>query len=139
MSEYILCKGKVPVDELKQGMIYHYSLDNFCEKVCQLYWSNEKKEDIWTMEIDHYLTDAQVQIYNGIKFENTEIYSVLTQLLQYNLEIIMWYSDFYNDIPIVYSEQEFFKKVFNGIIDISGMCEIYVRLCTQSSAIRKAK
>ena len=127
MSEYILCKGKISVDKLERSTIYHYPLDSFYERVCQFYWPNEIKNDIWTIEIDQYLTEAQLQIYDGVEFENTIIYSILTQLLQCNSEIIMWYSDFYNDIPIVRSKQEFLKEVFDGITDISGMCEVYVR------------
>lgn len=39
----------------------------------------------------------------------------------------MWYSDFYEDIPVALSEEQLFNEVFNGITDKSGMCEIYVR------------
>jgi hypothetical protein len=130
MSECILCKGKVSLDKLGENKIYYYPFGDFCndcEEVCQFYWKGKNKDDIWTVEIDRYLTEAQTQICDGAGYEKTKIYGILKQLLEHDLEIIMWYNDFYEDIPAVYSEQDFFKEVFNGITDENGLCEVYVR------------
>jgi len=127
MSELILCKGKISLEKLGENKIVYYPFGDIREEVCLFYWKDKNKDDIWTVEIDHYLTEAQVQIYDGVEYEKTKIYCIFKQLLEYDLEIIMWYSDFYDDIPIVYSEQNFLKEVLNGITDKSGMCEVYVR------------
>lgn len=133
MSQYILCKGKIPLEKLEGVIAYCYPFEEFYNEVCERFWTNETKKDRWTIEIDEYtdideyFTEAQRQINNGTKFFETKIYKVLKQLLNYNVEIVMWYSEFYDDIPNVCSEQELFENVFNGITDKSGMCEVYVR------------
>ncbi len=133
MSEYFLCKGEISQDKLKGVIIEYHPFEDFFNQICEYFWKNENKENIWTMDIDedtafdNALTEAQRQINDGVVFEETAIYESLKQLLDYDVEIVMWYDEFYDDIPVVYSEADFFKAVYDGITDKSGMCEVYVR------------
>lgn len=133
MSECILCKGMIP-HKIENVVIVSYPFCNFYNKVCNYFWNSDDKKDIWTIEIegghldiDDYFTEAQVQIGFGLDFENSKIYKIIKEILKNNVEIIMWYSDFYEDIPVALSEEQLFNEVFNGITDKRGMCEVYVR------------
>lgn len=126
MSELIICKGKRP-NNLKEE-IQIAELDPFLKKCATLIWNDTS--DVWTIkitgnDIDFYLTKAQVDIQNGVAYEDTKFYLIMKELLKNDIKIAMWYSDFYEDLPLCNDEIEVLKLCYEGIIDISGMCEVY--------------
>lgn len=127
MSECLICKGKKP-NNLKEG-IRVAELDSFLQKYATLIWNDSN--NVWTIkiagkDIDFYLTKAQVDIQNGIAYEDTKFYSIMKELLKNDVKIAMWYSEFYEDLPLCKGEIEVLKTCYKGIVDISGMCEVYL-------------
>lgn len=125
MSEYIICKGGK--NFLKSGITV-VELDDFLKKVSAQIWQNNN--DVWTIkvdehEIDYYLTKAQLDMCNGIRFEETTFYTIITELLSKGVKIAMWYDIYCEDLPLCNNELEVYKMCYNGIIEPSGMCEVY--------------
>lgn len=128
MSECLICKGKKP-NNLKEG-IEVVELDSFLQKYASLIWNDSS--DVWTIkitgkDIDFYLTKAQVDIQNMIPYENTKFYLIMKELLKNGIKIAMWYSEFYEDLPLCKGEKEVLEVCHEGIVDISGMCEVYLK------------
>ena len=126
MSECLICKGKKP-DNLKKG-IRVTELDSFLQKCASEIWNDIG--DVWTIkivgnDIDFYLTKAQADIQNGVAYEDTKFYSIMKELLMYDIKIAMWYDEFYEDLPLCKDEIEVLEICYEGIVDISGMCEVY--------------
>lgn len=127
MSECLICKAKKPID-FKEG-IEIVELDSFLQKYASLIWNDSN--DVWTIkiaekDIDFYLTKAQVEIQNGIAYEDTKFYLIMKELLKNDVEIAMWYSEFYEDLPLCKDEIQVLELCYEGITDISGMCEVYL-------------
>ncbi|MBE5954583.1 MAG: hypothetical protein E7257_10615 [Lachnospiraceae bacterium] len=128
MSECLICKGK-KLDNYKEGIVV-VELDSFLQKYASLIWNDSS--DVWTIkiagkDIDFYLTKAQVDIQNGIAYEDTKFYLIMKELLKNDVKIAMWYSEFYEDLPLCKGEIEVLKMCYEGIVDISGMCEVYFK------------
>ncbi len=127
MSECLICKAKKPID-FKEG-IEIVELDSFLQKYASLIWNDSN--DVWTIkiaekDIDFYLTKAQVEIQNGIAYEDTKFYLIMKELLKNDVKIAMWYSEFYEDLPLCKDEIQVLELCYEGITDISGMCEVYL-------------
>ena len=126
-SECLICKAKKPID-FKEG-IEIVELDSFLQKYASLIWNDSN--DVWTIkiaekDIDFYLTKAQVEIQNGIAYEDTKFYLIMKELLKNDVKIAMWYSEFYEDLPLCKDEIQVLELCYEGITDISGMCEVYL-------------
>lgn len=126
MSECLICKGKQPND-LKKGIIVS-PLDAFLRKCAYSIWKDVN--NVWTIkikgkDIDFYLTKAQVDIQRGIAYEDTEFYLIMKELLKHDLKLAMWYDEFFEDLPLCKNEVDVLKMCYKGIIDASGMCEVY--------------
>lgn len=126
MSECLICKGKKPCDLGKEIAIVE--LDSFLKKYACLIWDDSS--DVWTIkiagkDIDFYLTEAQVDIQNGVAYENTMFYLIIKELLKNDIKMAMWYAEFYEDLPLCKSEIDVLEICYKDIIDISGMCEVY--------------
>lgn len=127
MSECLICKAKKPID-FKEG-IEIVELDSFLQKYASLIWNDSN--DVWTIkiaekDIDFYLIKAQVEIQNGIAYEDTKFYLIMKELLKNDVKIAMWYSEFYEDLPLCKDEIQVLELCYEGITDISGMCEVYL-------------
>lgn len=127
MSECLICKAKKQID-FKEG-IEIVELDSFLQKYASLIWNDSN--DVWTIkiaekDIDFYLTKAQVEIQNGIAYEDTKFYLIMKELLKNDVKIAMWYSEFYEDLPLCKDEIQVLELCYEGITDISGMCEVYL-------------
>ena len=66
--------------------------------------------------------------YGVVPFEETEIYLQLSILYDISEVIILWYSDFCQDLDIVNTKEQFLKEVQKGIYCPSGMCECYLHV-----------
>ena len=129
ISECIICKGHKPSD-LKLGIAV-IELDDFLRNQVSKIWSDTNQ--IWTItiegkDIDFYLTKAQEEINRGIAFEKTDFYIILNELLQNGFKIAMWYDTYCEDLPLCRNQMEVLEACYNGIADISGMCEVYFRM-----------
>ncbi len=45
--------------------------------------------------------------------------------LKNKIKIAMWYDIYCEDLPLCENKQEVLRECYNGIADISGMCEVY--------------
>lgn len=127
MSECLICKAKKQID-FKEG-IEIVELDPFLQKYASLIWNDSN--DVWTIkiaekDIDFYLTKAQVEIQNGTAYEDTKFYLIMKELLKNDVKIAMWYSEFYENLPLCKDEIQVLELCYEGITDISGMCEVYL-------------
>lgn len=130
MSECIICKGNKP-SNLKFGIVA-IELDDFLRKQISKIWNDNNQ--IWTIiikgkDIDFYLTKAQEEMNEGIAFEKTFFYIIINELLENGFKIAMWYDTYCENLPLCRNQTEVLKACYNGIVDISGMCEVYFRMC----------
>lgn len=129
MSECIICKGN-KINNLKFGMVA-IELDDFLREQAPKIWGNA--DEIWTInikekDIDFYLTKAQREINMGINFEETDFYIIMNELLDSGFKIAMWYDTYCEDLPLCRSKIEVMDACYNGIVDVSGMCEVYFKM-----------
>ena len=129
MSEYIICKGNRTSDF---GMgISVVDLDDFLLEMSLKVWTD--CYDIWTIEmsgesIDYYLTKAQEDIARNIRFQETIFYKIITNLLSKDVKVAMWYDTYCEGLPLCGSITEVLKRCYDGMIDPSGMCEVYFKM-----------
>lgn len=129
MSECIICKGHKP-SNLKFGIVA-IELDDFLRNQVFKIWSDINQT--WTItiegkDIDFYLTKAQEEVNRGNAFEETSFYMILNELLKNGFKIAMWYDTYCEDLPLCKNQIEVLEACYNGIVDISGMCEVYFRM-----------
>ena len=132
MSQFMICKGGSSKPFIEDTLIISYPFeDNYLMKVCDYFWETVNKNDVWSIvdkksfEIDSYFTDAQNYINQNRSFEESKLYKIINYLLNNGTELILWYSDYIEDIPITSSKEEFLEWVEEGIKD--PMCEVYAR------------
>ena len=125
----MICKGHKTVD-LEQGIIVT-ELDTFLQEMSSYIWDGNN--EIWTIKIndksiDFYLTKAQREISCGEKFEDTEFYAIIKELLEKGVKLAMWYDTYCEELPLCGNIEEVMKVCYNGILDSSGICEVYFRM-----------
>jgi len=128
MSECIICKGKKPKDIGRE--FDFYELDDFEASVAPYIWD---ESDIWTIKvnglsIDFYLTQAQEDINHGIAYKNTKFYNIISKLICSNVKLAMWYDIYYENLPVYNTLDDILSLCYMGIIDSSGMCEVYFKM-----------
>lgn len=126
MSECIICKGYKP-NNLNHEIVV-VELDCFLQEQASKIWNCV--DEIWTVkikekDIDFYLTKAQREINEGTAFEKTDFYMIMNELLESEIKIAMWYDTYCEDLPLCRTKEEVLKACYEGIVDISGMCEVY--------------
>lgn len=125
MSECIICKGNGQLSGLG------FSIVDACDFLMRgAFWLGSTS-DIWTFkykgkEIDSIITDAQSQMHNGIRYEDTQIYKVLNCLIDNNICFAMWYDVYVEDLDLCNTKDEVLKVCYEQIMDESGMCEVYI-------------
>lgn len=130
MSECMICKGMKP-NNFKFGIVA-IELDDFLRAQASKIWSDN--DEVWTInieekDIDFYLTKAQEEINRGIAFEKTYFYKIINELLKNGIKIAMWYDTYCEDLPLCKNNIEVLNACYNGIVDVSGMCEVYFMMC----------
>lgn len=128
VSEYILCKGEKVINT-RLGITV-CELDEFLQDISNQIW---KDSLVWTIKIkghsiDYYLTKAQIEINRGITFEKTEFYAILCELIKNDIKLAMWYDIYYEELPVYNNLKDIIIACYTGIIDKSGMCEVYFRM-----------
>lgn len=128
MSECILCKGDKKQLANISSRISILKLDNFMKEAALKIWldSNAWSIKIDGKDIDYFLTKAQKEMNEGIDYAMTEIYSIISDLIKSNISFAMWYDTFFEDLPVCENEQKVKDACYDGIKDISGMCEVYL-------------
>lgn len=130
MSECMICKGQKP-NNFKFGIVA-IELDDFLREQASKIWSDT--DEVWTIsikekDIDFYLTKAQEEINKGVVFEKTDFYMIINELLESGFKIAMWYDTYCEDLPLCKSKIEVLDTCYDGIMDVSGMCEVYFMMC----------
>lgn len=125
MSECLICRGSRNVNISNKILIYEPG--NFLKDIAFKLWGDC---DVWTIkingkDIDYYLTDAQYEMNKGIGFEKTELYNILNELVDSGIKLAMWYDTYYEDLPLCTTKEEVLSICRDGIMDVSGMCEVY--------------
>lgn len=125
MSECIICKGNGHLSDLGFSIV---DASDFLMRGA--FWLGGTS-DIWTFkykgkEIDSIITDAQSQMHNGIRYEDTQIYKVLNCLIDNNICFAMWYDVYVEDLDLCNTKDEVLKVCYEQIMDESGMCEVYL-------------
>ena len=125
MSECIICKGNGQLSDLGFSIV---DASDFLMRGA--FWLGGTS-DIWTFkyrgkEIDSIITDAQSQMHNGIRYEDTQIYKVLNCLIDNNIYFAMWYDVYVEDLDLCNTKDEVLKVCYEQIMDESGMCEVYL-------------
>ena len=125
MSECIICKGNNQLNDLG------FSIENACEFLMQgAFWLGETS-DIWTFrykgkEIDDIITDAQNQIHNGVRYQDTQVYELLNCLMDNNISFAMWYDIYVEELDLCSTKDEILETCYKQMMDESGMCEVYL-------------
>lgn len=125
MSECVICKGNDQLSALGFSIV---DVSDFLLRGA--FWLGGK-EGIWTFkyegkEIDSIITDAQSQMHNGIRYEDTQIYKLLNCLIDNNICFAMWYDVYIEDLNLCNTKDEVLKVCYEQIMDESGMCELYI-------------
>ncbi len=127
MSECIICKGE-NIGLIQEG--FHIKeIDVFLSQGA--FWISSSNNQVWTFEflsedIDTIITEAHSQIQEGVLYEETKIYKVLNILIDNHISFAMWYDIYIEDLDVCKSKKEVLETCYSQIMDISGMCEIYV-------------
>lgn len=127
VSECIICKGE-NISLIKKG--FHIKeIDDFLSR--GIFWISSNNNQVWTFdflgkEIDTIITEAQSQIQEGILYEETLIYKVLNILIDNHISFAMWYDIYIDDLDVCKSKKEVLETCYNQIMDLSGMCEVYI-------------
>ena len=125
MSECIICKGN------SQLSAWGFSIANAGDFLKRgAFWLGGT-DDIWTFqykgkEIDSIITDAQSQMQNGIRYQDTQIYELLNCLIDNHICFAMWYDIYVEDLDLCSTKDEVLRTCYEQIMDESGMCEVYI-------------
>ena len=127
MSECIICDGNNSV--LKKMGFHIKEVDTFLSKGA--FWLKNTDNSIWTfdysgMDIDTIITESQSKMQNGVPYKDTVIYQILNTLVIHNISFAMWYDTYTDDLDICKSKEGVLETCYKQIMDISGMCEVYI-------------
>lgn len=126
MSECIICKGNAQLSALGFSIVDVDASDFLMRGA---FWLGGTS-DIWTFkEIDTIITDAQCQMQNGMRYEDTQIYKLINCLIDNNICFAMWYADYIEELDVCNTKEEVLKTCYEQIMDKSGMCEVYIKYC----------
>ena len=125
MSECIICKGNSQLSALGFSIA---NAGDFLKRGA--FWLGGT-DDIWTFrykgkEIDSIITDAQSQMQNGIRYQDTQIYELLNCLIDNHICFAMWYDIYVEDLDLCGTKDEVLRTCYEQIMDESGMCEVYI-------------
>ena len=125
MSECIICKGN---NQLSASGFSIGDADEFLMRGA--FWLGETS-DIWTFrykgkEIDDIITDAQNQIINGVRYQDTQVYELLNCLMDNNISFAMWYDIYAEELDLCSTKDEVLETCYKHMMDESGMCEVYL-------------
>lgn len=125
MSECIICKGNNKLNDLGFSII---DVNDFLMRGA--FWLGGPS-DIWTFkyegkEIDDIITDAQRQMNSGIKYQETQIYKLISSLLDNDVSFAMWYDGFVEDLDICNTKDDILETCYRQIMDENGLCEVYI-------------
>jgi hypothetical protein len=130
MSQFILFKSSENLENYNYIIRLIECAENkqFLSDIANKFFGNDEMNDIWFVkDFDNLFKLAQRQ-YGVVPFEETEIYLQLSTLYDISEVIILWYSDFCQDLDIVNTKEQFLQEVQKGIYCPSGMCECYLHV-----------
>lgn len=86
-------------------------------------------EEVFTVninghDIDSLMLDAQRMVIAYSKFEETDLYRTIAQIVPAVDELILWYGSSYEDLDYVYDTLDLLSKLEESIRD--SACELYI-------------
>lgn len=125
MSQFLLWKGQTSPNIAVQP--YPFA-DSFLNTVSEYLWK-QNRNDLCTLadtdlDIDEVCTQAQADLQQNIPFENTKLYCLLENILKNAKEVVLWYGDYYTDLPQTTSPKEFFENIKQAVRQPA--CETYI-------------
>ena len=107
----------------------------FISRVVNEYFSNEQSENLYEInykgkDIDALFIEAQNQVNENFPFSHTELYIVIKELSNLQVEIILWYGSDYYDLDILFDKGLLMIKIEESINDSFAECYLhYKRAC----------
>lgn len=95
------------IDDLNDKIFYY--------KVADAVFSCYQAENLWAMPDAHFYCDkAHKEMLNKkIEFNDTELFTVLSDIFDQSDKLALWYGSFYDDLDQVYSKSQFLQSVGN--------------------------
>ena len=123
MSQFMLCKTKNDLTSYNCKKIEQCLVNKqYLIKIASELFRVKTLNDVWAVtDIDLLFTQVQNQ-----SFENTELHMRLSALFDVCDVILLWYSNFYDDLDEVNTKEQFISTVKDSVNDPSGMCECYL-------------
>lgn len=103
---------------------------DFLSAIAAELFPNISLSDIYTLDvdgkdIDSLMLDAQKDVIDGIRFQETMLYDVVSELAASISELFLWYGSDYDDIDYVYDVPALLDIIESAVSD--SACEVYVR------------
>ena len=137
MSQFMLLKPVHATGIIEEKCVRVQNLKygkDFLTKMTKKIFENTEISNIWTIEnVDSIFTQAQHDMnFERQSFETTELYSILSELFDNSEILVLWYSDFYQDLDEINIKDDFLNTVKKGVQD--SMCECYIYVDRNSKA-----
>ena len=131
MSQFLLCKGGSEKFHCNEFVVRKYPFEeDLLNKATDCFLFNGTKDGIWTVVdsnnlcIDSYFTNAQKHINGNRSFNTTVLYKLFSTILVSADEVVTWYGDYIEDLPVVTDRSEFLKIIECGVKE--SMCEVFI-------------
>lgn len=123
MSQFILCRGSNQKIASAKVQTYPFT-DPFLNTVSDYLWKNAKNNIYTVTAFDELCTEAQELVQKNVPFENTQLFSTLRNILEEEDEIVLWYGEYFNDLPKTTDQNELLEIVKDSIA--KPACETYI-------------
>lgn len=123
MSQFILYRGRNQKIAPLETETYPF-VDTFLNTVSKHLWKDANNSLSTVLSYDQLCTDAQELMQKNIPFESTKLFLTLKNILEHAEEIILWYGEYYQDLPQTTDQNEFLKIIKDSIQDPT--CETYI-------------
>ena len=127
MTQFILVIGKPPQDP---GFIFRSirESDEFLKQIAYKLFTDKQLEFCWQLEGDliHALfSQAQTQIFEGNKIQQTIVGQLLVTLFRSCQETVLWYGNDFHDLTEFVNIETTLDEIASELVRSSG--EIYLR------------
>lgn len=126
MTQFALVKASNNSPHLKA---IHELRNNFLSQVVGELFPASSGDGIFVicveeMDIDALVLEAQKQIINSAKFEETLLFRVVYEIAQTSDEIIFWYGSDYNGLDYIGDVPALLGELESAVSD--SACEVYI-------------
>lgn len=133
MSQFMLIVGPLQnLDSIPGLQIFPVKeADDFLKSASQALIPNSELASCWYVQdeadgsTDTLFTEAQGETIAGTPFSATRLGKLLYLLLKTSREIILWYGNDWDNLPLIENEKDFIAQVESQLFQDSG--EVYLR------------